>query len=116
MNNKLKPQTFDFDYKGCPKEVLFEKFQTSTSGLSEEEAQKRLAEYGFNEAAKKQKRTLVIQFILKFFHPLVVLLVVIAAVSFLDRGRGQRFYYWSHGLHECCPWFFSGIPCGQGSR
>lgn len=82
LNNKRKVQTFNFDYKGCSKEVLFEKFQTSQTGLSEAEAQKRLTEYGFNEAAKKQKRTLVFQFIIKFFHPLVVLLVVIAAVTF----------------------------------
>ena len=82
MNVTQKQQVFDFDYKGCPKEFLFEKFQTSPSGLSDEEAQKRLAEYGPNEAAKKQKRTLVIQFILKFFHPLVGLLIVIAAVTF----------------------------------
>ena len=82
MNNKQKPQIFDFDYKGCPKEVLFEKFQTSQYGLSEQEAQKRLGEYGFNEAAKKQKRTVVFQFISRFFHPLVVLLVFIAAATF----------------------------------
>ena len=82
MNNTQKIQTFDFDYKACPKEILFEKFQTSQAGLSEAEVQKRLAEYGANEAAKKQKRALVIQFILKFFHPLVVLLIVIAGVTF----------------------------------
>ena len=82
MNNKQKPQVFDFDYKECPREVLFAKFQTCPTGLSDQEAEKRLAEYGFNEAARKQKRTLVIQFILKFFHPLVGLLVVIAAVTF----------------------------------
>jgi Mg2+-importing ATPase len=81
-NNKQKPQVFDFDYKGCSKETLFEKFQTSPAGLSEVEAQKRLAEYGPNEAAKKKKRTIVFQFIFKFFHPLIVLLVVIAAVTF----------------------------------
>ncbi len=82
MNGKQKSQVLDFDFKTCTKEVLFEKFQTSQTGLSEAEAQKRLSEYGSNEAAKKQKRTLIIQFILKFFHPLVVLLVVIAAVTF----------------------------------
>ena len=82
MNNKQKTQILDFDYKGCPKEVLFEKFQTSQYGLSEQEAQKRLTEYGLNEAAKKKKRTIVFQFISRFFHPLVVLLVVIAAVTF----------------------------------
>ena len=79
---KLKPQVFDFDYKTCTKEVLFEKFQTSQAGLSEAQAQDRLAEYGSNEAARKQKRTLVLQFVLKFFHPLVVLLIVIAGVTF----------------------------------
>jgi len=82
MISKLKPQVFDFDYKACPKEVLFEKFQTCSTGLSEAEAQIRLDQYGFNEAARKQKRTLVLQFILKFFHPLVVLLIVIAGVTF----------------------------------
>ena len=82
MSQQAKVQTFDFDYKTCTKEVLLEKFQTSTSGLSEQEAQKRLAEYGPNEAAKRQKRTLILQFILKFFHPLVVLLIVIAGVTF----------------------------------
>ena len=82
MNYKLKPQILDFDYKTCPKEVLFEKFQTSQNGLSESDAHKRFVEYGSNEAAKKQKRAMVLQLILKFFHPLVVLLVVIAGVTF----------------------------------
>jgi len=82
MSIQLKAQVFDFDYKTCSKEVLFEKFQTSPSGLSDHEAQRRLSEYGSNEAAKKHKRTLILQFILKFFHPLVVLLIVIAAVTF----------------------------------
>jgi len=82
MNNQQKSQVLDFEYKECLKEALFDKFQTCPTGLSEAEAQKRLAEYGFNEAARKQKRTLVLQFILKFFHPLIVLLIVISAVTF----------------------------------
>ena len=82
MTFQPKAQTFDFDYKTCAKEVLFEKFNTSQTGISESEAQKRLAVYGPNEVARKQKRTLVLQFVLKFFHPLVLLLVVIAGVTF----------------------------------
>ncbi|MDE2009249.1 MAG: magnesium-translocating P-type ATPase [Candidatus Omnitrophica bacterium] len=82
MNGKQKSQVLDFDFKTCPKEVLFEKFQTSATGLSESQAKERLDEYGPNEAARKQKRTIVFQFISKFFHPLVVLLIVIAAVTF----------------------------------
>ncbi len=82
MNGKQKPQVLDFEYKSCAKETLFEKLETAPCGLTEQEAQKRLAEYGPNEAAKKQKRTAVFQFISKFFHPLVVLLIVIAGVTF----------------------------------
>ncbi|MBF0512278.1 MAG: ATPase P, partial [Candidatus Omnitrophica bacterium] len=48
----------DFDYKGCSKEALFEKFQTSLAGLSDAQAIKRLAEYGLNEGARKKKRTI----------------------------------------------------------
>jgi len=81
--SKQKNQVLDFDYKGCSKEILFEKFKTFRIGLTDEEAQKRLEDYGFNEAAKKQKRTLVFQFVSKFFHPLVGLLVVISVVTFL---------------------------------
>ncbi len=86
-NNHYKEQTLDFDYKGCVAEVLFDKFQTSLKGLSDQEAQQRVDEYGSNEAARKQKRTAVFQFISKFFHPLVVLLIVIAAVTFFTGDK-----------------------------
>ena len=42
--------------KNC--EELFQQFQTSDKGLSEEEAEKRFEEYGPNEPAKKKKRTI----------------------------------------------------------
>ena len=68
--------------KDVPKRSFLRNFKLLKADFPKQEAQKRLDEYGSNEAAKKQKRTLVFQFILKFFHPLVVLLVVIAAVTF----------------------------------
>ena len=55
----------DFDYINSPIEVVFEKFKTSIKGLSEEEAKKRLLEYGHNEPAKKKKRTILIQILSK---------------------------------------------------
>ncbi len=80
--HKQKSQILDFDYKACDKELLFEKLQTRSHGLSEEEVEKRLSEYGFNEAARKKKRAVLWQFLSKFFNPLVVLLLVIAGFSF----------------------------------
>jgi Mg2+-importing ATPase len=71
----------DLDYVASPIEVLFEKFHTSQNGLSHEEAQKRLEEYGFNEPAKKKKRTALVQLLSKFTNPLVIVLFIIAAFS-----------------------------------
>src|SRR5690349_13300126 len=88
---KPKNQVLDFDYKICPKEVLFEKFKTSQMGLSDHEAEQRLADYGFNEASRKKKRTVILQFFSKFFHPLVVLLVVISAVTYLSGDKISSF-------------------------
>jgi len=81
MNGHPKAQVFSFDDVSCPVEVLFEKCQTSLKGLSEEEAKKRLGEYGYNETAKKKKRTLLIQILSKFANPLVIVLLVIAGFS-----------------------------------
>ncbi len=62
-------------------ESVFEKLKTSLKGLSEQEAHKRLQEYGFNEPARKKKRTILAQVLLKFVNPLVIVLLVIAAFS-----------------------------------
>jgi Mg2+-importing ATPase len=78
---KQKQQILDFDYIGCPGEVLFEKFKTSSRGLTEEEVQNRHDEYGYNEPAKKKKRTLLLQILSKFVNPLVIVLLIIAAFS-----------------------------------
>ena len=83
LNNKgsQKPQVLNFDYTGCPAEVLFEKLKTSEKGLSEQEALSRLEEYGLNEPARKKKRTILVQILSKFANPLVVVLLIIAVFS-----------------------------------
>ncbi len=77
-----KPQVLDFDYVNCPKETLLEKLRTSEKGLPEQEARDRLEEYGFNEPARKKKRTVFIQILSKFVNPLVIVLLIIGAFSF----------------------------------
>lgn len=81
LNGNKKPQNWDFDYIGCAQELLVEKLGTSQKGLSEEEARKRLEEYGTNEPARKKKRTIYIQILSKFVNPLVFILVIIAIFS-----------------------------------
>jgi Mg2+-importing ATPase len=81
INGTQKQNIIDLDYVTSPIEVLFEKLHTSHDGLSHEEPQKRLEQYGYNEPAKKKKRTALVLLLSKFISPLVLVLFIIAAFS-----------------------------------
>ena len=81
FNGTQKPQILDFDYVGSASDVLFAKLGTSERGLSEKEAHSRLEEYGYNEPAKKKKRTILTQILSKFLNPLVIVLLIIGTFS-----------------------------------
>ena len=78
---KNTKQNLDFDFVCCPPEELFAKLQTSQQGLTEDEALRRLDEYGYNEPAKKKKRTIALQILSRFLNPLVIVLLIIAGFS-----------------------------------
>lgn len=79
--NFTKKQFLGFEYAFLPIEVVLGKLDTFFQGLSEDEAKRRLLDYGHNEPAKKKKRTLLFQIISKFINPLVIALLVIAGFS-----------------------------------
>ncbi|MFH0797405.1 MAG: magnesium-translocating P-type ATPase [Candidatus Omnitrophota bacterium] len=70
------------DYARDSVEDVLRKLNTSFKGLSEEEAKSRLDEYGYNETAKKRKKTVLFLILSKFINPLVIVLLVIAGFSF----------------------------------
>ncbi len=80
-NNNHKKQTWDFDYIGCPPELLFEKLSTAPKGLTEAQANERIEEYGYNEPARPKKRTIIFEIFSKFLNPLVIVLLIIAGFS-----------------------------------
>ncbi len=78
---KYKSQDLPFDFIRCDQQALFKEFATSPKGLTDSEAFARLEQYGYNEPAKKKKRAILFQIVTKFFNPLVVVLLIIAAFS-----------------------------------
>ncbi|MBS7616808.1 magnesium-translocating P-type ATPase [Candidatus Bathyarchaeota archaeon] len=64
-----------------PIDELLSRLGTSLSGLSSEEAEKRLAIYGYNELAKRKKRVAVVEFLLHFRSPLVIILLIAGLIS-----------------------------------
>jgi Mg2+-importing ATPase len=61
-------------------EVLH-KLNSSRIGLTEDNAQAALQEYGPNEVAKKRKRTSIVRFLLLFRNPLVIILIFAGIIS-----------------------------------
>jgi len=71
----------DFDYIKSPIENVFENLKTSVKGLNEDEAERRLAEHGYNRPVVKKEKSILVQILLRFTNPLVVVLLIIAAFS-----------------------------------
>jgi Mg2+-importing ATPase len=57
------------------------KMETSVTGLSSEEAAKRLEMYGTNEVARGKKRSGVIEFLMHFRSPVTLILIISAIIS-----------------------------------
>jgi len=64
-----------------PINELLLRLGTSQSGLTCQEAEGRLKTYGYNELAKRKERTAVVEFLLHFRSPLVIILLFAGFVS-----------------------------------
>ena len=66
------------------KEEVLKTLVTSDKGLSEEDARRRLNEYGLNEIKEVRKKPLYLRFISQFTHFLAILLWIAAVMSFIS--------------------------------
>ena len=64
-----------------PANELLSRLETSTQGLSSEEAERRITLYGTNELAHKMKRSSIVSFLLHFKSPLILILLAAAAFA-----------------------------------
>jgi Mg2+-importing ATPase len=60
---------------------LLKRLKTSPSGLTSDEALERLKVFGYNELAKKKRRTVVVDFLSHFRNPLVIILLAAGLIS-----------------------------------
>lgn len=66
------------------REEIFQTLVTSEEGLAEEEAAKRLGEFGLNEIKGVRRTPLSLKFLNQFTHFLAILLMIGAGLSFLS--------------------------------
>ena len=72
-------------------EAILRTFGTAEKGLPDAEVRERLKRYGYNEPAKKKKRTILRQLLLKFLNPLVIVLIIIGTFSYCFGERVEAF-------------------------
>jgi Mg2+-importing ATPase len=66
---------------GLPVDELLPRLETSLNGLVSQEAERRLEVYGRNEIARKKKRAVIVEFLLHFRSPLIIILLIAGAIS-----------------------------------
>lgn len=73
-----------------PIEDMFHRLNTSQSGLSSQEAEKRLERYGRNELAKRKRRTGVTEFLYHLRNPLILILLLAGLISGFSEIRANQ--------------------------
>ncbi len=64
-------------------ETVLKKLDTSLKGLTEQEAEERIEKYGFNQVGGEKRKSRFLKFLEDFKNPLVILLAVLALVSYI---------------------------------
>jgi Mg2+-importing ATPase len=67
--------------QSLPLQDLFEQLHTSESGLTSQQAQRRLSEVGPNETVGVQRTSALVQFLRLFLNPLIIILLLASIVS-----------------------------------
>ena len=84
----MNPNELPPDWYAVSSEEMFKTFQTSPEGLSNEEAERRLKENGFNRLEEKGKKSLFAIFISQFNDLMIRVLIgtaiVTAYVSYME--------------------------------
>lgn len=64
-------------------EPVLSELNTSIKGLTEQEAEERIEKYGYNEVGGETKKSPLIRFLDNLKNPLVILLAVLAVISYI---------------------------------
>jgi Mg2+-importing ATPase len=80
-STQAQPAISSEEFLGLPIDELLSRLETSLNGLASQEAERRLEVYGRNELARKKKRAAIVEFLLHFRSPLIIILLLAGAIS-----------------------------------
>ncbi|NMA65458.1 MAG: calcium-translocating P-type ATPase, SERCA-type [Clostridiaceae bacterium] len=79
----MKPEKNEKLYHTMEIPAVMESLGSDNDGLSDEEARKRLEDYGRNEIEEGKKRTLFMMFLDQFKNLMIIILIAAAVISFI---------------------------------
>jgi magnesium-transporting ATPase (P-type) len=79
-DNAVNPE---HNWSAVPLETVLESFDSSSAGLSDEEAARRRAQYGPNRLPSAKRRTALVRFLLQFHNVLIYVLIAASGVTAL---------------------------------
>jgi len=77
----VQPAISSEEVLSLPIDELLVRLETSPAGFASQEAENRLEIYGRNELAKREKRAAIVEFLLHFRSPLIIILLLAGVVS-----------------------------------
>jgi len=72
-----------------PVDELLTRLNSSSTGLTSQEAERRLQAYGLNELAEKSRRTGFVEFLIHLSNPLIIILLLAGVISASAGYEGQ---------------------------
>jgi len=75
------------DLLQLPVDELLSRLNSSSTGLTSQEAERRLQAYGPNELAEKSRRTGFVEFLIHLSNPLIIILLLAGLISASAGGR-----------------------------
>jgi len=95
-----------YTYAKSDVNYVLKEFSSSIDGLTDNEAKERIKKYGYNDPIKHNKRPAIIQFLLKFTNPLIVVLLFIAVFTLFYAEKFSAIFIFAMIFISVCISFF----------
>ena len=103
-NQGLDPRYYDYS-KTEAKQVL-NVFNSSSDGLKDNEAAERIKRYGYNTPVKVHTDSALVQFLLKFTNPLIIILIFIGVFTLFYAEKFSAIFIFLMILTSVCISFY----------
>ncbi len=102
-----------FTYAKTDVHSVLKEFNTSIDGLSTEEVKKRTKIYGPNTPIKQNKKPVIVEFLLKFTNPLILVLLAIGVFTLFYAEKFSAIFIFLMVLTSVCLEFYQEHRSGK---